>query len=329
MRALVMQGFGAPTSLRVVELPCRRLGPAIYESAWTRCHSIRSIGKRSRECWPLSIRLTPIAGCPDFDGAGVVEAVGAAVSGFKPGDRVIVRPDRATGQGVLAQYAKVPADKVVDAVPGLSQAQCAILATVARTAYQAFFRPDVMSLKAGQTVLVDGASGGVGGFGIALAHSVGATVAGTCRGGNEDYVRDLGADAVFDYAHRDVVERIKAWKPRGVDVVLDTHSGGHKTELLDVLAPGGLWIIVATLNNDGDIGALKRTAESRGLRCHFLLLDYGPLREDIDNLRALIGKGGIKMPEITTFPLARAAEALQVVKAGGVRGKIVIDINGA
>ena len=263
---------------------------------------------------------------PGFDGSGIVADVAEDVTEFKRGDHVIVRPDRSSSQGVLAEYASVPRDKAVKAPKGLTHAESAVLATTARTAYQALFRPDIMSLKAGQSVLVDGASGGVGSFAVALAHASGAHVAGSCRATNAQYVRDLGAEAVFDYARSDFINAIGAWKPGGVDVVLDTQSGGSKTELLDVLAPNGLLTILATLNNDGDIAALSKAAESRGLRVHFLLLDYGTLREDIDNLAPLLAAGRVRMPDIAHYPLDRAGEALQAVKAGRFRGKIVVDI---
>ena len=239
---------------------------------------------------------------------------------------MIARPDRVHGLGVLAEFARVPQDKVAHAPASLSQPQLACVATALRTAYQALLRPDIGVVKPGQSILVDGASGGVGSYAVTLANALGAVVAGTCRSDNADYVRSLGADAVFDYRDPQLLDRVREWMPGGLDVIVDTASGGQKIELLDLLAPGGRLISLATLNNDGDVAKVTALAAERGREFHFLLMDYETLVEDVAALTPIIESGKLMLPEVATYPFEQAARALGVVKAGGVRGKIAVEV---
>jgi NADPH2:quinone reductase len=326
MRALVMEGFGAPNQARLGELPTPQIGPSDV---------LVRVGAASLNPVDWKEMAGMLAGfsppypprwAPGFDGAGVVEAVGAAVTTVAPGDRVIVRPDRTHGDGVLAEFTRAPESRVAKAPQGIGLAQAACLATGARTAWQAFFRLDVCSLKTRHRVLVDGAAGGVGGYGVALARASGCPTAGTCREANTDYVRAMGADLAVDYAAPDWFDRLSAWAPGGFDVVLDTQGGGSKRELLDLVAPGGVLVVLATLTNDADPAELAAAAEARGRRMHFLLMNYDTLAEDMAELQPLVEDGRLRLPELALYPFDRAAEALAAVKAGGVRGKVVVEV---
>jgi NADPH2:quinone reductase len=109
-------------------------------------------------------------------------------------------------------------------------------------------------------------------------------------------------------------------------MVLDCTSGGRQAELLDVLAPGGRLVIVATLTDDGDIARLTADAEQRGLSVHFLVMDLATLQQDMAGIAGLIDSGRMTMPEIAVFPLEQAGDAILAIKAGGVRGKIGVTI---
>jgi NADPH2:quinone reductase len=108
--------------------------------------------------------------------------------------------------------------------------------------------------------------------------------------------------------------------------VLDAVSGGRQGELLDALAPGGRLVIIATVTDDGDIAALSAEAARRGLSLHFLILDHLRVAPDLRAIARLIDGSRMRMPAITRYPLERAGEALQAMQAGGVRGKLVIEI---
>jgi NADPH2:quinone reductase len=109
-------------------------------------------------------------------------------------------------------------------------------------------------------------------------------------------------------------------------VVVDAVSGGRQGELLDALAPGGRLVIIATVTDDGDIAALSAEGKRRGLSVHFLILDHLTVAPDLRAIARLIDGGRMRMPAITRYPLERAGEALQAMQAGGVRGKLVIEI---
>ena len=156
--------------------------------------------------------------------------------------------------------------------------------------------------------------------------TLGARVCGTCRPANADYVRSVGAELVLSYEQKDLLAQLRGWMPGGIDVILDCHSGGQKTEMLDVLVPGGRLIALATLNNDGDVPAMAALARAKQKEFHFLLMDYETLVQDIASINSILARGMFAMPDITVFPLERAAEALQAVKRGGIRGKIVVEI---
>jgi NADPH2:quinone reductase len=263
---------------------------------------------------------------PGFDGSGVVERVGEDVTAFARGDRVLVRPDRPQGLGVLAEFTRVAQDRAVKMRPGLSHAEIACLATALRTAYQAFARPDVGMLQPGQSVFVDGASGGVGSYAVALGKAMGLRVAGSCRSENADYVRSLGAELIVDYRADNVLEKLRGWMADGVDAILDCNNGGRKIEMLDVLAPGGRFIALATLNNDADPAAVAAQAQAKGRQFHFLLMDYDRLVEDMAGLAPILQSGAMTMPTITVYSFDRAVEALEAVRTGGVRGKIAVEV---
>jgi NADPH:quinone reductase-like Zn-dependent oxidoreductase len=327
MRAVVMQGFGTPDQARPGELPKPDYGP---DDVLVRIHAAAANPVDWKE---MAGYLASVYGeygpswAPGFDACGIVEAVGGNVGGLAVGDRVVVLSDRRDGQsGTFAEYARVPAKLAAKAPFTASDAQVASIPTAGLTAYQGLFRPDVGTLKAGQSVLVHGASGGIGSFAVAYAHAAGAKTAASTRAVNLDYVRSLGADLAIDYKNENVVDAVRRWAPDGVDCVLDCGTGGNQSELLDVLKPAGRFVIVATYVNDADIPVLTEQAKQRGLEVHYLILDLGSYQQDIAATARLIDEGGMKLPETTVYPLERGGEALVAVQAGGVRGKLVVTI---
>jgi NADPH:quinone reductase len=326
MRALVMEGFGAPSAARPGEMPKPDIGPADLlvriGAATLNPVDWKEMAGFMQSFYPPY----PPRWIPGFDGAGVVEAVGSEVAQFSAGDHVLVRPDRSTGHGTLAEYACVPQDRAAKVPAGLDPAQTACIATAGRTAYQALFRSDVCALQAGQTVLIEGAAGGVGSYAVAFARAAGIKTVATCRDTNMEYVRGLGADIAIDYRHCDVVAEVRRQLPLGVDVVLDCHSGGHKSELLDVLAPGGILVVVATLTQDADLAKLAAVAQKRGLVVRVMLMDYTTLQADMVAIADFMTGRRVALPELSRYPLERAAEALEAVRVGGVRGKVVVEL---
>jgi NADPH:quinone reductase-like Zn-dependent oxidoreductase len=327
MRAFVMEGFGASDKAAPGSLPkpqCRpgdllvRLAAAgVNPTDWKEME-----GNLVKFYPPYAPRWAP-----GFDGAGIVEQVGEGVKDFKPGDRVVFMSDRRGGQcGTFAEYVRVSEKLAAKAPVSISLSETASIPIAGLTAHQALFRDDMGALKPGQSLLIHGASGGLGSFATGFASAIGARVAATCRPANAAYLREIGAELAIDYTQGHITAALEHWAPSGTDVVVDAVSGGKHRELLDALAPGGRLVIIATVTDDGDIAALTAEAERRGRSVYFLILDHLRVAQDLRAIAQLIDGGRMRMPAITRYPLERAGEALQAMQAGGIRGKLVIEI---
>jgi NADPH2:quinone reductase len=326
MRALVMEGFGPPEQATLGELTMPDCGP---EDVLVRLGAagINPVDWKEMAGYLAQVYPPyPPRWAPGYDGAGIVVSVGRAVTEFAPGDRVVVLSDRRVGSGTLADYVRVHQSVVAVAPASIGFVEIASIPTAGLTAYQGLFRADMGATEPGQAILIHGASGGIGSFAIGFAHAAGLRSAATCRAANADYVRSLGAELAIDYQQEDIVAACRRWVPDGLAMVLDCTSGGKQPELLDVLAPGGRLVVVATLTEDGDIGRLTAAAAERGLSVHFLVMDWATLQADMRGIAALIDGGKMRMPEVAVYPLDRAAEAIVAMKAGGVRGKIGVEI---
>jgi NADPH:quinone reductase len=328
MRAFVMEGFGPSSNARTAEIPqpeCQADDLLVRMAA--ACVNPADWKEMEGDLTPFYPPY-PARWVPGHDGAGIVEAIGGNVDGFAPGDRVVLMAARHVGahSGTLAEYVRVDQAFAAKAPVSIGLAASASIPTAGITAYQALFRPDVGIATAGQLVLVHGASGGLGSFAVALASTAGLRVAATCRAANTDYVRDLGAEISVDYMAGDVVAATRGWAPGGVDIVIDSFSGGKQSGLLDALAPGGRLIVIATVTEDGDIAALTAEAQARGLAVHFLVMNPGTMGDDLAAFAKLIDHDEMKMPAITTYPLDEAGDALAALQAGRVRGKLVVNI---
>ena len=200
MKAIVQERFGPPDSLRLAEIERPEVGAddvlvrvhaaSLNPADW---HIMRGDPKVARLMGiGLTKPKTPVAGS---DAAGVVEAVGANVRGMKPGDEVF-----GFVRGAFAEYACAAQDKVVTKPAGMTFEQAAALPIAATTALRGI--RDVGTVKEGQRVLVNGASGGVGSFAVQIAAALGAEVTGVCSTGNVELVRSLGAAHVIDYTRR-------------------------------------------------------------------------------------------------------------------------------
>jgi NADPH:quinone reductase-like Zn-dependent oxidoreductase len=177
----------------------------------------------------------PITLATDF--AGVVERVGSAVTQWKAGDNVIAWAD-AVASGGLADFAVVPASACVRLPDALTAAQGSAIPTAGITAWHALFSS--AKLKSGETVLIHGAAGGVGGFAVQFAHMAGARVIATASGDGLSLARELGADQVIDYQAQDFATAVA-----GVDVVLDLVGGETQSRSYQVMRPGGRLVSTA------------------------------------------------------------------------------------
>lgn len=258
-----------------------------------------------------------------LDAAGVVEAVGPSVTRFKPGDEVFGDLFAYRGQGAFAEYVCVK-EKAFQAIPaGLSLEEAAALPHSAILALQGLRLRNGRTVKQGDRVLIDGASGNVGPFAVQVAKALGAEVTGVCSTDKVDFVRSLGADHVIDYrkvnytktgekydwivdtdSHHSILRVRRSLKPNGVYVTL----GGTSMPILAALIVGPL---------------ISRFSD----RWSGLLLWWKPFDpEDVATLKQLIA-GGLLKPWIDRrYPLSEVVDALRWVDDGHAKGKVIVTI---
>lgn len=253
------------------------------------------------------------------DIAGTVEAVGRAAAGFQRGDAVY-----GVSEGGLAEYAPARVEELGPKPTNLSFVEAAAVPISACAALHGL--TDEGRIRAGQSVLVIGASGGVGSFAVQLAKAFGAEVTGVCSTEKVELVRGLGADQVIDYTQEPVTDG-----PRRYDLVLDTAGRRRLRDLRRVLAPHGTLVIVGgegggRLTAGFERQVLGALVVSHVVRQRVRSLISHETRADLLTLGELIEAGRV-MPVVTkTLPLERAAEALRDADEGHGRGKVVVTL---
>jgi NADPH:quinone reductase-like Zn-dependent oxidoreductase len=248
--------------------------------------------------------------------AGVVEAVGAKVTGLRPGESVF-----GSCRASFAEYAVARPDRLARMPANLTFEQAAAVPVSAVTALQAL--RDRGRVQAGQRVLVVGASGGVGTFAVQIAKAFGATVTGVCSTSKVDLVRSIGADHVIDYAHADITDG-----DRRYDLVLDIGGNRPLSQLRRVLTREGTLVIVGGEGGDRWTGGLHRQLRAM-VTSPFVRQRLGTFvanenSADLDALRALIEAGAVTPVIDRVVALHQVPDAIRDLAGGSVRGKIVV-----
>jgi len=264
------------------------------------------------------------------DVAGIVTRVGDDVRDYKIGDEVYSRP-RDLRIGAFAEYIAIDQADVAPKPRSLTMQQAAALPLVALAAWQALV--EVAGVKPGQKVLVHAGAGGLGSTVVQLARHLGAYVATTARGTDEEKVRALGADEVIDYTKTDFAELLT-----GYDVVLDSLGGDNLARSLTVLKPGGLALSVvgppdaAFAEQIGQpmlkpvMWLMSRRVRARarrlGVRYAFFFMWADGAR--LKTLASLYDAGTLRPVLDRTFPFDDTIEAMAYVEQGRAKGKIVV-----
>ncbi|MBI4900713.1 MAG: NADP-dependent oxidoreductase [Actinobacteria bacterium] len=269
------------------------------------------------------------------DVAGVVEAVGSAVTGFAVGDEVFARPADFR-IGTFAERVAIAEGDVALKPESLSMVEAASLPLVALTAWQALV--ERAGVGVGSQVLIHGGAGGFGSIAVQLAKHLGAYVATTASGSNSEWLRKLGANEVIDYRSQDFETMLS-----GYDVVIDGVGGENLEKSLRVLRSGGLAIGLAGPPDPAFASALGLNAGLRlaigGLsakvrrQARRLGVDYSFLwmRADgrqLAEIAALVEAGALHPVIGRVFPFADTPVALTAMERGGVRGKVVVAMAG-
>jgi NADPH:quinone reductase-like Zn-dependent oxidoreductase len=260
------------------------------------------------------------------DFAGTVEAVGADVIGFRPGDDVFGR-----AAGALAEYVCASAggregfserQAIALKPPNVTFEEAAAVPVAGVTALQAL--RDKGNVQAGQRVLVNGASGGVGTFAVQIAKAFGAEVTAVCSTGKVDLVRSLGADHVFDYTREDFTR-----SGRRYDLMIDVAGGRSWRACTRVLEPDATVVLVGGPSRPvfGPVAHIGRFLLAGKLSNRKVLFFVAKIDgQALETLAELLESGKLKPAVERTYPLADLGDALRYVGTGHVRGKVVISI---
>jgi NADPH:quinone reductase-like Zn-dependent oxidoreductase len=309
MKAVLFEKHGGPEVLKVSEVPDPTAGPGevvvdIHAASVNAADYKVRLGGGAYGSG--GVKLPHILG-RDF--SGIVSAVGPGVTDLRVGDPVFGVCDQGI-EGAYAEKIAIKAAIIAKKPERLGHAEAAAMALTSLTALWAI--EDTAKLKTGETILIQGGAGGVGGFAIQLAKHLGAMVLTTASARNHDYVRSLGADRVIDYNTEDFTRTVSE-----CDVVFDTVGGDVQVRSYAVLKPGGrlVWIAPAPAG-------------------------FQPAREDVQSLRpgvardrahlermlALLDTGAVSPPAITRYKLSDAAEAHRVSEGRHLQGKLVFEV---
>src|SRR5437868_6199032 len=255
------------------------------------------------------------------DFAGTVESVGKNVTNFKPGDEVFGGKG-----GAFAEYVCPRAHRAVALKPAnVTFEQAASVNIAGVTALQAV--RDKGKVEAGQKVLINGASGGVGTFAVQIAKSFGADVTGVCSARNADLVRSLGADHVIDYAKDDFTKGEQRY-----DVILDNVANHSLSECRRVLTPKGKYVMIGGggANEQGFLGVMARPLKAMVLS-PFISQQMGMMmadanQKDLTVLANMMETGKLKPVIDRTYKLDQVPEAIRYLEEGHARGKVIISV---
>jgi NADPH2:quinone reductase len=325
-RAVMLTKKGGPEVLQIVELPIESPGP---EQLRVR---VRAAGVGSTDLIMLAgkYQYAPkIPFVPGYEVAGVVEAIGADVTGFEVGERVAAL----SVYGGFAELLVREAEHFLPVPGGVSDRDAAAVILNYVTAWQMIHR--IAKARTGQTALVTGAAGGVGTAALQLLRLAGVKTYGAASGSKHDTVRSLGATPI-DYRAGSIDRLMRALEPKGVDYVFDAVGGANITRCIGALRKGGTLVGFGFMGAPGMLSQLAMFANIflgarlRGRRGKFYGItmlyrkDSKPLREDLPKIFALLAEKKIDPLVNRTFPLFEARQALEFLASGSVEGKIVL-----
>ena len=322
MQAVLHEAFGAPTeALRLAETDAPPVddhevlvgvrATSVARGDWLMTKGLPYIARPS---YGLRNPKHRIAG---LDVAGVVRAVGPEVSRFRVGDEVF-----GSGHGTLAEYAAIPEAQLTRTPAGITHEQAAAIPTSGAAALRAV--RDKAAIGQGDSVLVIGASGGVGSFAVQIAKAHGADVTGVASTRNLDFVRALGADHVIDYTTEGIGEGGRRYR-----AIIDIAGNRSLSELRRALDPDGTLVIVGGSGGNITMGfgrAVRATAVSPFIGQTLSALISEPNLDDLETLARMVEAGSLAPAVGATYPLADAPRAVADVGGGGGRGKTVVAV---
>lgn len=312
MKAMVITGFGGPEVFQEREMP--KPVPKFNELL-VKVHatSVNPIDFKIRKAGAWAVKPPAIIG---WDVSGVVEMIGEGARDFKVGDEVFYVPNVFGYPGTYAEYHVVPQDIVARKPAGISHVEAAAIPLAGCTAWDALMWRT--RIQAGETVLIHG-TGGVGSFAIQIAKAAGTRVLVTSGPAMVDECRKLGADLVINYKQDDFAKILpKEVGGDGVDVVFDTVGGDMLVKSIPFVKRYGRMVGIAGMSGDFSMAQMKN------LTIHCLSSDRH--RSKLEGLRTLVERKQLRPVIDSVLPLNQVAEAHRRLEAGGVKGKIVLQV---
>jgi len=322
MKAIVYREYGSTDVLRYedVEKPTPGDGEVLIR---VRAAAVNPYDWHFMRGEPYVVRLIAGPGKPKLprlgvDLAGEIEAVGKGVTEFKPGDAVF-----GSGKGAFAEYACASESRLVVKPKRVTFEQGACVAIPGFTALQGL--RDKGRIQPRQQVLINGAAGGVGTFGVQIAKWFGAEVTGVCSTRNVEMVRSIGADQVIDYTREDFTKGEQRW-----DLILDCVGNHSLSAYRRVLKPKGIHVGAGGPTDRWTIGPLARLIGSLVVAPFVSQKMTGVLakakKADLVFMQELLRDGKVTPVIDRQYALREAPEAIRYVEEGHVRGKVVIRI---
>jgi NADPH2:quinone reductase len=325
-RAVMLTKAGGPEALEIVELPVESPGPGQLRVR------VRAAGVGSTDLIVLAgkYQFAPkIPLVPGYEVAGVVDAIGAGVSGFEVGQRVAAL----TVYGAFAEVLFREAEHFLPIPDGVSDRDAAAVILNYVTAWQMIH--GVANVKAGETALVTGAAGGVGTAALQLLRLAGVKTYGAASAAKHEILRKLGATPI-DYRTGSLDRLTRALEPQGVNYAFDAIGGANIGPCIGALRRGGTLVGFGFMGASGMVSQLAMFANIfigarlRGRKGKFYGItmlyrkDPQPLREDLPKIFALLAERKIDPLVSRTFPLMDARKALELLASGSMEGKIVL-----
>jgi len=314
MRTIAVETFGGPIAL--IDLPTPEIvagevlirvrAAGVNPFDWKVAHG--ALEDQMKHRFPLIL---------GFDAAGVIERVGADVTQLAEGEEVygyLFKP--VIGDGTYAEYVGASATIVAKKPVTVGFAEAAALPTPGLTAMDLV---DAVDTREGETILIVGATGGVGSYATQLAARRGAHVIATARQTNEELVRRLGAAETIDHTTEDLVDAVRMAQPGGIDAVIDVVSDREALGRISTL-----------VNEGGRLASSVYAADVEGLARRGIVAMNVSMQPDarrLGELSRMVDAGELSVTLDRTFPLEKAAEALEERKTGHVRGKIALLID--
>lgn len=320
MKAIICTAYGPPEVLQLQEIakPIPKANEILIK---VHAGTVTPSDGAFRKGNPFIVRLIygltkPRLATQGVEFAGEIEAIGNAVTAFKAGDSVFgMSVDRF---GAHAEYLVLPEDKVISLKPTNATFEETVGICDGATTALTFLR-DVAKVQLGQKVLINGASGAVGAYGVQIARYYGAEVTGVCSTRNIDLVKSLGADTVIDYTTTDFTKTGQRY-----DVIFDAIGKRSFSECKDALTPHGMYL--TTVPSLGIVFQMVWTSTFGKKKAKFVTAGLMQNQQNLRALKELVEAGHIRAVIDRCYPLDQIVEAHTYVDTGRKKGNVIIKV---